>query len=124
MKNISEVLQKKKKKSSKISLASGWKNACQAKNSLTASSQPITSIHDTFYVGRGLCFLDATSVSEATVTWCIMRIIFRCICVPTCLEARVTTCQKKESPLFFPPLMAAGIPSAAVSGSSSRFGVE
>lgn len=95
---------KKKKKICKFSLASGWKNACQAKNSLTASLLPVTSIHDTFYVGCGLCFLDATSASEATVTWCIMRIIFRCICGLPCLEARVTTCQKRDPPLLFSPL--------------------
>lgn len=70
----------------------------------TASQLPHSLSHPFmthFYVGCGLCFLDATSVSEATVTWCIMRIIFRCICVLPCLEARVTTRQKRETPLFF-----------------------
>lgn len=66
-----------------------------------ASSQPVTSIHDMFYVSCGLCFLDATSVSEATVTWCIMRIIFRCICVLPCLALSSYNPSKKRNSSFF-----------------------
>lgn len=93
---------KKPCKFSGFSFASGG-DTCQAKNSLVVSSQPITSIHDTFYVCCDLCFL-ATSVSEATVTQFIMRVIFRCVCVLACLEAWVTTRQKKErDPSFLFP---------------------